>query len=374
MKRLLFLSVLLLALGATPAHAEYIIANPYQDVDWAQWGQYKASLHAHTTLSDGYATLEQVVEDHRAKGYDILAITDHSSFATWMPDNAPGKTDMIGISYANEQSMANHVNTFWTDFRGEKGPTADVLAGVERTGGISFLAHPGQYTESYKRISHNSRGTEDAAGIKASRNHRYIPKYINHFKTNLSCVGMEIINSLDWVSAADRVLWDALLSRTMPERPIWGFACDDSHWLDAIGYAWNVMLMPELTQKATRISMEAGAFYAVSRVSRLDFINRTMDNNEKQTYVPEMGTSSTLFLLEQATPGISHIEVGDASITITGHDYTTIEWIANGELIAFGETFVLGDHEGEITYVRAQLKSDTGIAFTQPFGIIKVGD
>lgn len=57
----------------------------------------------------------------------------------------------------------------------------------------------------------------------------------------------------------------------------------------------------------------------------------------------------------------------DNAITISGADYDTIEWIADGEVIATGKTLDLNDHEEEIgSYVRAQLKSDTGIAFTQP--------
>ena len=38
----------------------------------------KGDLHAHTTETDGRATLEEMVEGARAKGYQYLAITDHS--------------------------------------------------------------------------------------------------------------------------------------------------------------------------------------------------------------------------------------------------------------------------------------------------------
>ena len=39
----------------------------------------RGDLHSHTTLSDGRQTLEQMVEGARAKGYEYLAVTDHSA-------------------------------------------------------------------------------------------------------------------------------------------------------------------------------------------------------------------------------------------------------------------------------------------------------
>lgn len=38
---------------------------------------YKANLHCHTTLSDGKHTREEVKEDYKAKGYSVVAFTDH---------------------------------------------------------------------------------------------------------------------------------------------------------------------------------------------------------------------------------------------------------------------------------------------------------
>jgi DNA polymerase (family 10) len=39
----------------------------------------RGDLHSHTTLSDGRQTVEQMLEGARAKGYEYLAITDHSA-------------------------------------------------------------------------------------------------------------------------------------------------------------------------------------------------------------------------------------------------------------------------------------------------------
>ena len=41
---------------------------------------YKANLHCHSTLSDGKMTLEELKERYTAKGYSIIAFTDHDIF------------------------------------------------------------------------------------------------------------------------------------------------------------------------------------------------------------------------------------------------------------------------------------------------------
>ncbi|MBQ9133249.1 MAG: PHP domain-containing protein, partial [Clostridia bacterium] len=38
---------------------------------------YKANLHCHTTCSDGKLSPESVKEAYKAKGYSIVAYTDH---------------------------------------------------------------------------------------------------------------------------------------------------------------------------------------------------------------------------------------------------------------------------------------------------------
>jgi DNA polymerase (family X) len=46
--------------------------------DLVEIGQIRGDLHSHTTLSDGKATLKEMAAAAEEKGYDYLAITDHS--------------------------------------------------------------------------------------------------------------------------------------------------------------------------------------------------------------------------------------------------------------------------------------------------------
>ena len=41
--------------------------------------QYKANLHAHTVISDGKKTPEELKEMYKSHGYSILSITDHET-------------------------------------------------------------------------------------------------------------------------------------------------------------------------------------------------------------------------------------------------------------------------------------------------------
>lgn len=147
---------------------------------------------------------------------------------------------------------------------------------------------------------------------------------------------------------------------TMPEgRFVWGFSNDDTHSNSATGHSYNMMLLPSNTPENVRESMENGTFYASAKVAKREGYTIT-DIDTINDYQP---------------PVITNIEVDqdEDTITIEGELYHTVEWIADGEVIATGNTIDLNDYEDKIhSYVRAQLKGDEGISFTQPFGISAV--
>ena len=378
--------------AATQA-AAFTVVNPYEAVDWASFGQYKAALHVHTTHSDGSATPAETVRRHYHLGFDILAITDHNALlnrwderpqygfnwfrrlhnffrgqvlltteekaaiyaGAYPSDTRQQLNGMISLPAINEQSRAEHVNTFWAPFNNSyRDNIESVLQRTTELGGIAILNHPGRYTGGRYANEYGEAASNDPAVIQ---------RYVNWFGMFDVALGMEIFNRLDRETASERILWDNVLMALMPYgRPVWGFSNDDSHSVNCVGYNWNVMLMPELTAEATRTAMETGAFYAVTRVARREGVNADQ---------PSRGSYDTLFLLNQPTPGIDNIEVAGDTITITGRDYDTIEWIADGRVIHTGATLDLAERAGSIghSYVRAQLLSETGAAMTQPFGI-----
>ena len=72
---------------------------------------YKASLHTHSTISDGKLTPEQVKEAYKKRGYSILALTDHS---TMIPHNDLTEPDFLMLTgvemdmpYANSKKTCH---------------------------------------------------------------------------------------------------------------------------------------------------------------------------------------------------------------------------------------------------------------------------
>jgi len=413
MKKIIIVFFAAALLFTIPAQAmdwapPFTIINPYADVDWTAFGQYNAALHVHTNHSDGNATLADTVRHHYNLGFDVLAITDHNvlvyrwdepaglslqhritSFRRFFsrresltvqekeaihagtytgPFPAPfaelrrqQQNGMISLTNTNEQSHVSHINTFWATFNNTRRDTVEsVLRQTQQLGGVAILNHPGRYT---------GGGRDGQQGAEASNNPAAIERYVNWFLEFDVALGMEIFNRLDRETRSERILWDNLLMRLMPyNRPIWGFSNDDSHSLNCVGYNWNVLLLPVLTEDNVRTAMETGAFYAVTRVARREGVNANQ---------PDRASDDTLFLLEQPTPRITNITVGEDGwyITIAGENYDRIEWIVDGQVLHTGNTFSVLSYRGDIrhNYVRAQLVSETGIAMTQPFGIWAYG-
>ena len=420
-------TILFLASIATAVFAQYkVINNPYESVvDWETYGKYKAAFHVHTTYSDGNSTVKDMLMAHYDRDFSIVTITDHGRFneswdkepekgapdegnlADWSSSskakviidpitknqinmgtysdttikNRTSREGMIGLkcgsellaypymfSNGNAPIDVGHSFTAGKCFTySGKDSLTKVLNLSKLAGGINYIHHPGRYTG-------GGYTSDSAAGAAISNNRTYIDKYVQIIK-NTDALGMEIMNKLDNESKSDRIFYDNILKALAPEkRNVWAFSSDDSHSTDEVGYSFNVMLLDTLTEAAIMESMKKGTFYAVARVDRREKIHHNI--NGKDT--PDRGTAATLQWLNDTIPSISKIAVDKdrGIITITGEDYNTIEWIADGVKIisenrnAAGNTLHLNDnaYEGKIgRYVRAHLKSAKGIAYTQPF-------
>jgi hypothetical protein len=239
----------------------FTIRNPYAAVDWVNYGQYKANFHSHTTESGGENQPAEMIEDHYAKGYDIMALTDHDfTSTTWDRTDRPvdkvyltserlaeinagagrDSRGMIGIPYSTEQSISDDLNTYWANFMNVSGASLESkITQAESLGGISHINHPGRYTGG------DSTANGGADGAAASSDPDTVAYYVNLFEGYSTCVGMEIINKKDDDSYSDRILWDNILKQTMPERPVWGFSNDDSHSVSGTGFSYNMLLLPE---------------------------------------------------------------------------------------------------------------------------------
>lgn len=318
---LLLMLLLLLLPGLSEDEREpLLITNPYRDVDWGSVHQCRANLHAHTTLSDGILTPAQVIDAYHRQDCQVLALTDHNTQGNQQPTwpwqehgCCPRELGMVAVE-GNELSQHHHLGSYFSAV-GDKGSNlAESLANIHDQKGLAVFFHPGRY--------------------KTPAEWTW---YMPYFRQHPALLGMEVYNQGDRYPN-DRALWDNVLSRLMPERPVWGFSNDDSHTRGQIGRNWNTLLLTDLDEESVRRALESGCFYL--------------------SYQPG----------EEAAPMIDSITADVKTITINAHYYREIIWISQGKKIHAGDTLDYKSTAGVGRYVRAEIRGDGGTTLTNPFG------
>ena len=334
--------------------------NPYADIDWSTINQFKGNFHTHTTQSndaaDGFTTA-YVVDKYHAAGYKILSLTDHdynpypwTMFPQFLPGvqaRDPQTLGMLAVP-GNELSKDNtnswhertggefnHHNDFFTGRQGQEfASLQESYAYTYALGGMQIINHPGQYwnlSNTYSETDKNGPGW-----------------HAKNFKTYPSLIGLEVYNQGNR-RPNDRILWDQILERTMPARPVYGYSCDDAHNNDQLFKNYNFMLMEDLTTEELKDAMRKGETYFC--------------------YEPE-GTG------EGKAPRITAINVDEEAQTITIETDGDVQWIygtdktsiaassTRSTVVGVGNTFCYKGFQG--TYVRVFITNKYGETCTQP--------
>jgi len=381
------------------------VHNPYAGVDWSVVERHKAGLHMHTVQSDGRQTVNQVVQAYRNAKYSILSITDHdwnkpqpaSPYPTEpRPQNYPANptwpwTDygtespqtlgMLGIQ-GNELTYRHHINSYFSDYgvwyerTGPRAPYGgivdaggkivwedDQLRAISDKGGLAILNHPGI--------------PDDRSWWERKPLDWYVERYQKHSPACL--IGIEVTNCDRIYEGYDEGLWDQLLARFMPERPIWGFGTDDMHDLHNARHSHSVFFLQQLDDASVRRAMETGQFCF--------FKANTATGTERVDYLqpsPQL----------EACPMLQRVAVDEdaGTITIQASDCDEIRWISApaslepvddyrtsdapwpaGQVVHVGPTLDYRQTADVKKYVRAELhRSSNGRllrTFTNPFGI-----
>ncbi|MBL8029025.1 MAG: hypothetical protein JNL74_21565 [Fibrobacteres bacterium] len=305
---------------------QLIVENPYRDIKWSSssaWERHKANFHTHTNLSDGNMAVPAVIDSYYTNGYTILSITDHNN-CTWpwtTYGRNPDSLGMIAIP-GNEFSSIQHTGNLFTTIPGNPGSSVTTVYNrIVDSNGLAIVHHPGKYS------------------YAASW-------YVNLFRTYPMLSGIEVFNQgnrypNDWIK------WDSILISTMPQRPVWGYSCDDMHTTAHLFKNYNILFVDTLTEASIRQSMMKGQFY----------------------FCYEPGGSG-----EHKAPSIDSIMVDSqaASITISAKNYTKLYWISGNTVLDSGVTVNCGKYFTEATlikYIRAKLIGSNGETYTQPFGV-----
>lgn len=428
-----------LLLQTSASEADFTITNPYADVDWNAWQGYKTQLHCHTTASDGYQPIQEAIADYYALDYDIVAITDHGTtnkgwdtepqtipivraikkertggarnpiipvsaedYAGYTSGTLQSKeftykngdelvntglkrthsNGMLDVEKGNELNMATpkcdcHLTCYWSDYgQGYAGVYGDYetpSAEVNKDGGVTMFAHIGEYV-------YPEKDSANYVGQKVDE--YYVNKFARIFLDNPgSSVGMGINSATDAHTRCDRILYDQILQKTIPNGVIpWGFTFSDSHSDTSINDAYTIMYMPELSNSALRSCMVNGQFFAVSHYSNGFELNGMQ---EMEGYLDENWDKVEWW--KDNTPRVTRIEVDDENdiIKVWGENFNYITWVSDGNVIkrdydcedGYAE---LDLHDSELLadvnmFVRFYLSGDNGICYAQPMVVRRAG-
>lgn len=349
---------------------KFVSLNPYDDVDFGDYNQYKANFHTHTRLSDGTTEPHLRIDSYEAEDYDILALTDHDTmhygkwnYTLWewediddiydeikdltgffwgeswedastepwqarYPLNSSSPTTQMIAVEGTEVSSPRHLGSHFCDFAGETSSNYDyIFEQIGDRGGLAQFYHAGRYTD------------DDPNELVDW----YAGWYLKYPDT---LIGYEVFNALDRYPT-DREHYDNVLQKTLPGKPIWMFGNDDNHlnnknWDFCV--SWNVFLLDTLDEANVKNAYKEGEFYVCNKTAE---------------FAPD-------------PPVITDINISAGRyITITATGYDEIRWIADGEVVLEDENTIDVHSFGSAKYVRAELiaisGNDEGRTLTQPF-------
>lgn len=246
--------------------------------------QFKANLHAHTTLSDGNLTPEESVRAYREKGYQILALTDHE--APYRHNHFTTEDFLMLTAYEAyiRPSPLCQLDRF--------GPEIHMNLFAKDPNNLTYIAYdpnfckylPEDYAKSHPKSRDLGGRRYDQAYIQSfidcAVENGYLVSY-NHpvwsMADQLDILELENIFSLEIYNTGsmkisgheeNMALYDALLRRGK----FWYLhGADDNHNVvplddfmsDSFG-AWTMVIAPELTYASVIQALEEGKFYATT--------------------------------------------------------------------------------------------------------------
>ena len=202
---------------------------------------YRASLHTHSTMSDGKFTPVEVIQFYADEGYDILAFTDHSRTNPVSAYDSKGMTLISGMEMhpMGPRGECWHLLALGLpeDFPSpdaDKNATAQSCIDAARAaGGLVFCAHP----------SFCGFRSTDIAPLQGLE-------------------GLEVFNSGTRFAGKgfNMQCWDELLDEGHWMRAI---AVDDMHERRDLFCGWTMILTDEpLSQASALRALRLGNFYA----------------------------------------------------------------------------------------------------------------
>lgn len=422
----------------------YVITNPYENVDWETVRAYKAQFHCHTTASDGFLKIKEAIQLYYDLDYDIVAITDHgTNNLGWdkVPETIPlmraikkersggayapieplsaeeynayltgtaatsdgsvrtNDDGLVDVALGNELNMATpfadcHLTHYWCEYgqglAGVYGDYETPSRESSKQGGVVMLSHVGEYVYTNKDTTsrlHVGQPIDDYYANKFAR--IFLDNAVGSDKQPGCVSGMGINSSEDEHTRCDRILYDQILAKTIPNGVVpWAYTFSDSHNVASMNNAYCMMLIPDWhdldnaqRNEKLRACMENGEFFAVSHYS-----NGYELDGEREFTAIDTDTSWEPDKLAKMndTPMVTYLGVNEETDTITVETKNAdrIVWVSDGNVIKRENSedgkFSISLGEGGLKndlnyYIRFYITGPQGICYSQPM-VIKETD
>jgi hypothetical protein len=319
------------------------------------------------------------IKKERTKMADIIPLTEEE-YKGYISGTAESETrthenGMLDVPLGNELNMATpvadcHLTGYYAPYgqglAGVYGDYETPSKGVKEAGGISFLSHVGEYV-------YPDKDSADHVGKKIDE--YYVNKFARIFLDNPgNSLGMGINSATDAHTRCDRILYDQILQKTIPNGVVpWCNTFADSHNETSLNDAYTMSWMPEQTLDAFRTCLEKGQFFSISHFSNGVELNGMQ---EMPDFVEQDVYDSKAYWLDN-TPQVKRMNIDqDAdTITVEGINANIITWVSNGNVIKRESisdgTATLDLHTDELLdtpymFVRFYLSGDNGICYSQP--------
>lgn len=234
---------------------------------------FKASLHTHSTVSDGKLTPQEVKEQYKAQGYSILALTDHHIIAAHPELDEEDFLTLTSIElgldsadYAPPQSffgktyhfnmIAKRPDNLWQPYPPKKvtesnrehvekahWDQAERICSVECANAFIKRANEEGFLVIYNHPTWSGQHYPDYAPLKG-------------------CWALELRNTHNCLMGYDDNNSKAYEDFLMLGQRLCVVAADDTHRSHTIGGSWTMIGAERLTYDAVVEAMEKGDLYA----------------------------------------------------------------------------------------------------------------
>ena len=295
---------------------------------------YKANLHAHTDISDGHWTKEELKAGFMEHGYQIVAYTDHEYMEDHSELNEKEKFLAItayemGISAPNDgvhswvYDKVYHFNLLAKDPKQNKhiyfDPSALWCIDPEKVKNAQYVGsiHPRQY---HIREINNIIRCANENGFLVIYNH---PVWSMQDYTDYAGLeglwGVEIINGATCTEGYEESQPHVFEEMLRMGKKVFPVAADDCHGPEGAYIGFTMVKAPELTYDAVMNAFEKGNFYASD--------GPTIESAEIKDGILHIQTSPVVQIMVPTDSRIAMVKnAPDADHPVTEADFDLHAW------------------------------------------------